>query len=97
MAHIDSVPFQIKLYGRQGCHLCDDVEKRIRHVSAEFPLSLEVINVSSDPQLEEKYMFSIPVVEIDGDEAFVTINSVMTEDELRDELKRRSLDRKANR
>jgi hypothetical protein len=84
-----SVPFQITLYGRSGCHLCDDVEKRITSVARDFPISLQVVNIAGNAALEEKYMFTIPVVEIDGEEVFVSVTSVMTEAELREELARR--------
>jgi glutaredoxin len=82
-------PFAITLYGRPGCHLCDEVESRIRRVGQEIPIRLQVVDIQSDPRLEEKYMFTIPVVEVDGEETFVSINGIMTEEELMDELRRR--------
>jgi hypothetical protein len=83
--------FQIRLYGRQGCCLCDDVEARIRLVGEEIPLRLELVDITSDPALEEKYMLTIPVVEIDGEEVFLSITSIMTAEELWTELTRRQL------
>jgi len=81
--------FHITLYGRPGCHLCTDVEQRIRRVATEFPIELEWVDITTDPALEEKYMFTIPVVAIDGEETFPSITHIMTEDELRQELARR--------
>jgi thiol-disulfide isomerase/thioredoxin len=83
-------PFSITLYGRPGCHLCDQVEQRIRRVGEQYPLVLRVVNIESDPRLLEKYMLTIPAVEIDGEEVFVSVTSVVTEAELRAELARRS-------
>lgn len=83
-------PFEITLFGRKGCHLCDDVEKRIRRVAQEFPLRLTLVDIQGDMQLEEKYMFTIPAVHIDGDEVFVSVTAIMTEMELREELARRT-------
>ncbi|HZG16505.1 MAG TPA: glutaredoxin family protein [Candidatus Bathyarchaeia archaeon] len=81
--------FQITLYGRPGCHLCEQVEQRIRRVANDFLLNLSIVNIESDPALHEKYMFTIPVVEIDGEETFPSVTSVMSEEELREELKKR--------
>lgn len=81
--------FQIKLYGRPGCHLCEQVEERIKRVAKEIPIRLETANIEEDPILHEKYMFTIPVVEIDGEEAFPSITSVVSEEELRTELQKR--------
>ncbi|UFJ39958.1 glutaredoxin family protein [Brevibacillus humidisoli] len=81
--------FQVVLFGRPGCHLCDEVERRIRAVAAEVPLVLETRSIAEDPVLEEKYMLTIPVVQIDGDEVFLSIDSIMTEEQLRAELQGR--------
>ncbi|WP_139492686.1 glutaredoxin family protein [Brevibacillus dissolubilis] len=89
MKQINRPPFQITLYSRQGCHLCDDVEQAIRSISHDIPLELTVVPINSDLALEEKYMFTIPVVHIDGEEVFVSVTSVVTEEELREELGRR--------
>ncbi|NGQ95091.1 glutaredoxin family protein [Brevibacillus sp. SYP-B805] len=86
---MDAHVFHIRLYGRKGCCLCDDVEARIRWVGRETPLRLELVDITTDPALEEKYMLTIPVVEIDGEEAFVSVTGIMTEEELREELARR--------
>lgn len=81
--------FAITLYSRRGCHLCDEVERRIIRVGEEIPIRLTVVDIQSDPRLEEKYMLTIPVVEVDREEAFVSISGIMTEEELRHELQNR--------
>ncbi|WP_232696582.1 glutaredoxin family protein [Brevibacillus daliensis] len=81
-------PISLTLYGRARCHLCDEVEGFIKKLSVEYPIQLKVVDITSDLALEEKYMFTIPVVEINGVEAFVSIHSVVTEEELRQELNR---------
>jgi thiol-disulfide isomerase/thioredoxin len=87
---MSSYPFSVTLYGRPGCHLCDQVEQRIRRVGEQYPLVLRVVNIESDPRLLEKYLLTIPAVEIDGEEVFLSVTSVVTEEELRAELARRS-------
>lgn len=80
----------ITLYGRPGCHLCDDVEQSIRRIGEKIPLVLDVIDIHSDTALLEKYMFTIPVVAINGEEVFVSVHAVVTEQELWQECERRS-------
>jgi len=85
--------FRVTLYSRPGCHLCDRVEQNIRNAAQEYPIFLEIVDIRSKAELEEKYMFTIPVVEIDGEEVFVSVTSVVTEEELCEELKRRSVEK----
>jgi glutaredoxin len=55
------------LYHAQGCHLCD----RARGVLADIGVPFEEVDITGDPELEEKYREWLPVVEIDGERAFV--------------------------
>ncbi|MGC5326942.1 glutaredoxin family protein [Brevibacillus sp. SYSU BS000544] len=87
---MERLPFQIVLYGRPGCHLCDDVEKLIKRVGREFPLILTLVDITGDDELHQKHMFTIPVVAIDGEEVFPSVTSVVTEYEFREELTRRA-------
>ncbi|OAJ72169.1 glutaredoxin [Brevibacillus sp. SKDU10] len=80
---LQSDHIEMILYGRPGCHLCDDVEEHIRRLAKEFPITYKVVDITLDMRLEEKYMFTIPVVEINGLEAFVSVDSVVAEEELR--------------
>ncbi|QOS98008.1 glutaredoxin family protein [Brevibacterium sp. JNUCC-42] len=83
---LQSDNIEIVLYGRAGCHLCDDVEGHIKNLAMELPITYKVVDITGDMRLEEKYMFTIPVVEINGLETFVSIDSVVTEEELRAHL-----------
>ncbi|USG65236.1 glutaredoxin family protein [Brevibacillus ruminantium] len=83
-------PFHIVLYGRPGCHLCDQVEAVLQVLGEEFPLELRLVNIEQDPALHERYLFVIPVVEIDGEEVFPSVTHVVTMEELWNELDRRS-------
>lgn len=86
---MNDTALDITLYGRAGCHLCDDVERSIRRIGREIPLTLHIVDIHSDPALLEAYMFTIPVVAINGEQVFVSIESVVTEWELREELEKR--------
>jgi len=43
----------------------------IESVRAEVPFELQEVDIGGDPDLESQYREWLPVVEIDGDRAFV--------------------------
>jgi hypothetical protein len=43
----------------------------VEGVRAEVPFELEEIDIGGDPELESRYREWLPVVEIDGERAFV--------------------------
>ena len=58
------------LYGRPGCHLCDDALALIERVRARVPFELEQRDIESDDEWFKRYLERIPVVEIDGEVLF---------------------------
>jgi glutaredoxin len=58
------------VYSRPGCHLCDEAKDAIRSAGCDHAFRLEEINIESARDLLLKYQFDIPVVTIDGVEAF---------------------------
>ena len=58
------------LYGKPGCHLCDDAREVVERVRADHPFELREVDVSLDPQLYREYGERIPVLELDGEELF---------------------------
>jgi glutaredoxin len=60
----------VTLYGKPGCHLCDDARATIEQVRAEQPFELVEVDVSLDPRLQRRYGERIPVLELDGEELF---------------------------
>jgi glutaredoxin len=60
----------LTLYGKPGCHLCDDARAVVEGVAARRDVTLEQIDVSLDPALHARYGQRIPVLEIDGEAAF---------------------------
>jgi glutaredoxin len=60
----------ITLYGKPGCHLCDDARAAVERVRAQHPFDLREVDVSLDPQLNRVYGDRVPVVELDGEELF---------------------------
>jgi hypothetical protein len=60
----------VVLYGRAGCCLCDDARSVLLTVRRERPFSLLERDIDSDDALLRAYLERIPVVTIDGVEAF---------------------------
>jgi glutaredoxin len=61
---------QVILYTRPGCHLCDEVKRTMQAAGCDKEYTLQEINIESDRELLRRYQFDIPVITIDGVEAF---------------------------
>ena len=61
---------QVTLYGKPGCHLCDEARAVVERVRADHPFQLTEVDVTLDPELHRAYGERIPVVELDGEELF---------------------------
>lgn len=57
---------RLVLYGRPGCHLCDDARAVLERVGAPFA----EIDITTDDALHAAYLERIPVVTLDGEEVF---------------------------
>jgi thiol-disulfide isomerase/thioredoxin len=71
----------LTLYSRPGCHLCDEMKAVVQRVAraAAEPITIEEIDISTDPALEERYGLEIPVLLVEGKKA---AKYRVTEDEL---------------
>ena len=61
---------RVVLYGRDGCHLCDDAREALRRVQAREPFELTEVDIEADDDLHARYLERIPVVVLDGEELF---------------------------
>ena len=61
---------EVVLYGKAGCCLCDEARAVIEDVRARREFELEEVDVSLDPVLHARYGERIPVVAVNGVEAF---------------------------
>jgi glutaredoxin len=61
---------RVTLFHAPGCHLCESARRVLERVGAELPFELEEVDISREPELERRYRERIPVVEVDGEEAF---------------------------
>ncbi len=61
---------RVIIYSRPGCHLCDEAKQAIAAAQCLDEYTLEEINIESDAYLLKRYKYDIPVITIDGVEAF---------------------------
>jgi len=61
---------EVIIYSRPGCHLCDEAKAAIQDAGCSDMFTLREVNIESDKELLRKYQYDIPVVMIDGVEAF---------------------------
>jgi glutaredoxin len=61
---------QVVLYTRPGCHLCDDTKRQLNIAANKLGFSVNEINIEDDPALRIRYSQDVPVVTVQGQEAF---------------------------
>ena len=57
---------RVVLYGRPGCHLCDEARAELERLRARLPFDLREVSIEGDAQLERRFTLEIPVIEVDG-------------------------------
>lgn len=60
----------VVLYSRPGCGLCDEARAVILAERERTPFAFDEVDISGDDALELEYGIRIPVVALDGSEAF---------------------------
>jgi len=63
---------EVTLYSRPGCTLCEEAQRDLETLKADYGFVLRVVNVDDDPELAARYGAQIPVVAIGGEVALVT-------------------------
>ena len=61
---------EVTIYLADGCHLCESAQRVLAAVRADVPFRLVEVAIDGDPDLELAYRERIPVVAVDGEEAF---------------------------
>ncbi len=59
---------RVTLYGRPGCHLCEEARAAVAAARSRREFAVEEIDISLDPRLSRRYGERIPVVAIDGED-----------------------------
>jgi len=60
----------VVMYSRRTCGLCDEARAAIESVRARVPFDFDEVAIDGDDGLEERFGLRVPVVEVDGVEAF---------------------------
>ena len=57
----------VTLYGRPGCHLCDEAREGLERLRADgHGFELVEVDIEADERLHREMLERIPVVEVDG-------------------------------
>jgi glutaredoxin len=61
---------RLTIYSKPGCHLCDEMELLVHRVVAshsnQHTITVDEVDISTDPDLLDRYGLEIPVLLIDG-------------------------------
>lgn len=56
----------LTVLSRSYCHLCEDLLAALKQYQGRYDFAIEVVDVDSDPRLEEKWGDKVPVL-LDGE------------------------------
>ncbi|MBA3780315.1 MAG: glutaredoxin family protein [Nocardioides sp.] len=57
---------RVTLYGRAGCHLCDEARTVIAAVCEELGEEYAEVDIDTDPALVDRFGEEVPVTFVDG-------------------------------
>jgi glutaredoxin len=57
---------RVTVYGKPGCHLCEDAVEVVARVCDDLGTSYVEVDITTDPELQRRYGEQIPVVFVDG-------------------------------
>jgi glutaredoxin-like protein DUF836 len=60
----------VRLYSRRTCGLCDEARRVVLAVRERAPFRFDEVFIDGDDALERAYGLRVPVVEVNGAEAF---------------------------
>jgi hypothetical protein len=60
----------VTIYGKKECCLCDEAMDILLKTAASVPFELEKKDITDDPELLERFGTVIPVIFVDGVQAF---------------------------
>lgn len=63
-----TTPARFRLYTRRGCHLCERARGVAGRVAAAANITLDLLDVDSDPVLCERYDLRVPVLALGAQE-----------------------------
>lgn len=60
----------VTVFGRSGCHLCEQATERLVRLRDELRFELVEVDIEGDERLHAAYLERIPVIALDGEELF---------------------------
>lgn len=60
----------VTFYTRRGCHLCEEALGVVEQARRKRGFALEVVDIDGDEGLRTEYDHDVPVIAINGEEAF---------------------------
>jgi len=61
---------RVVIYTRPGCHLCEEAKEAMHAACCVGEYTLNEINIETDAELLERYQNDVPVITVNGVEAF---------------------------
>ena len=61
---------RVVLYTKAGCGLCEKMKAEMARAACDDSYALEEVDIETDPELFARYRYEIPVLFINGVEAF---------------------------
>ena len=61
---------RVRLYTREGCHLCREARLALERLQDELNLAIELVDIDRDDGLRARYGNAIPVIVIDSRVSF---------------------------
>lgn len=58
----------ITIYSKPDCHLCDRAKDVIERCRTKVDFTVEIVDISQNPELLRRYHDDIPVILLDGNE-----------------------------
>ena len=59
-------PARVTLYGRPGCHLCEQAREVVARVCADLGERWTEVSIDDDPVLARRFTEEVPVTFVDG-------------------------------
>lgn len=60
-------PLTVTLYTREGCTLCIEAHYLLKWLADSYPIEIQLIDITKDPELELRYALEVPVIEANGE------------------------------
>jgi glutaredoxin len=57
---------RLRLYSRQGCHLCEEMLGEVERARAPYQTTLEIVDIDFDRELVRHYDTEVPVLFVNG-------------------------------